>query len=199
MLDAASPTTHAAETSPNHWGGGRMRDPSDPPPTRWACVHTHPQAERWAEANLRRIGYTTYCPLLAIRRRDPVTPSITRRVLAPLFAGYLFLAHDPADPWTPIRYAPGVRDVIRSGNLIQYARAGAVEALQATEAIRRCLIPPKPLYAVGEAVTVTGGVFTSHPAVVIAIGHDMATVAILMLGHLREVALQLDCLRPRDE
>jgi hypothetical protein len=43
------------------------------------------------------------------------------------------------------------------------------------------------------------GPFSGHQGVVMSVGHDMALVALMMFGQLREVAVQLDCLRARDE
>jgi hypothetical protein len=36
------------------------------------------------------------------------------------------------------------------------------------------------------------------PAVILSVGQDMALVSIMFLGELREVALDLDCIEPRD-
>jgi hypothetical protein len=53
----------------------------------WAVITTHPQAERWACANLARRGYACFVPTFIARRRDPVLRTLTRLVEVPLFAG----------------------------------------------------------------------------------------------------------------
>jgi transcription antitermination factor NusG len=191
MLDA-TPDTRLDHHNAHHVACGRI--------AAWACVHTHPQAERWADTNLRRLGYRTYLPLVAATRRDRHTPTMRRSVLVPLFPSYLFLLHDPGEPWTPIRYAPGVRDVIGCNGKPQYARPGAVEAVQADEALRRITPASQSAIArVGRAVATATGPFAGHPAVVTAVTGNHATIAILMFGQLRSVLVDVSCLVSRDE
>jgi transcriptional antiterminator RfaH len=186
VLDLVTAPALDAETPSEHHGCG----------SRWFCAQTHPQAERWARDNLIRQGYPTFLPLITVRRRDRVTPAIWHTAQAPLWPGYVFLRFDAQrDPWQPINSTYGVRRLLGDATGPRAIPVGALEAVQA-------LVPfaaPSTHWAPGMHCSLATGPFEGHQAVVIAIGHDMATVAILMLGHLREVALQLDCLRPRDE
>jgi transcription antitermination factor NusG len=166
---------------------------------RWTVVHTHPQAERWADANLRRRGYPTYLPLYSARVQDRVLRTLTRTVERPLWPGYVFVQHEPETSWRPIYETPGVAAMLRNGSQLQYVPHGALEAVQSAQATAAIRLPLAVQWAPGMPCSLATGPFADHQAVVLSIGHDMATVAILMLGHLREVALQLDCLRPRDE
>jgi hypothetical protein len=43
------------------------------------------------------------------------------------------------------------------------------------------------------------GIFAGHPAVVLTVEAKAALVSILFLGELREVALALDAIEPREE
>ena len=165
----------------------------------WIVACTHPQAETWASVNLQRRGYRTYLPLYAAKRRDPVLRTVTRIVQRPLFAGYLFVHYDSRDPRRPIRETPGVRDVIRCGSEIQWVRPGAVEAVQAALAVAAGKLPLSLKWAPGMACSPAVGALAGWPAVVTQVGHDMATIAVMMLGHLREVAVQLDALVPRSD
>jgi transcriptional antiterminator RfaH len=193
MLDAA-PHTRLDADSPHHLGCYSIRAP------RWACVYTHPQAELWAEANLRRSGYTTFLPTHLVRQRDRVLPSLLHSVIRPLFPRYLFLLFDHrAASWSPIRATPGVADLIRTGSDIHYAPEAAVEALRAGEALRRCQAAETTQWAPGVPCSLATGPFAEHQAVVTQVGKEMATIAVMMFGELREVAVQLDCLRARDE
>lgn len=170
----------------------------DAPPARWACVYTQPQAERWADQNLRRIGYQTYLPMLAVRRRDPVTPTMHHDVLVPLFSRYLFVQFDhTTESWSPIRACPGVVDLVRSGSQIQYARADVLSVLQAGEAVRRTSTPPEGVWRPGAACRLAGGPCHGLDAVVVAVGRRKALVAVMMLGALREVMVQLTALEAR--
>lgn len=165
----------------------------------WIVVCSHSQAERWANSNLQRRGYRTYLPLMTVRQRDRVIRSQYHTVQRPLFSGYLFCWYNSRDPRRPIRETPGVRDVIRCGSEIQWASNGAVDALQALDAQRAVYHRPEAEWPPGTPCAVSGGVFDGHPAVVLQTGSEMALVSILMFGALREVAVQLNCLMPRDE
>jgi len=198
MLDLAAPQAIqpvAALGRPKHHQCHSIRAP------RWACVYTHPQAEFWAETNLRRSGYTTFLPTHLVRQRDRVTPSLVHNVIRPLFPRYLFLLFDHrAASWSPIRATPGVADLIRSGSDVHYAPEAAVSALQAGEALRRCQAAEITQWAPGVPCSLAAGnPFEGHQAVVVSVGKEMATIALMMFGELREVAVQLDCLSPRHD
>jgi transcription antitermination factor NusG len=213
MLDAVtSPALDASATARQRYAGrgkaGRGTDQlghdhpqchCNSPRSGWIVVCTHPQAERWADANLRRSGFRTYLPLYAAKRRDPVLHTLTRVVQRPLFSGYVFCWHDSRDSWRPVYETPGVRGVIKNGNQIQWVRAGAVEAVRAAEAARRCPTAETAEWAPGVPCSLALGPLAGTSAVVVSVGADMALVAMMMFGELREVAVQLDCLRPRDE
>jgi len=165
-------------------------------PGYWCVAHTEPQAEHWANDNLQRLGYTTFLPLIATYRRNHVTHRRTVLTLAPLFSRYLFVANDNANAWRPIREAPGVQNVITIAGKAQYARAGAVEALQALEHTRRQLPARRTVGAVGDAVAVRYGIVAGHRGVITSVSRDTAHIALLFLGQLRDVRLPLDCLSP---
>jgi transcription antitermination factor NusG len=194
MLDVAPHTRLDADSPHDHLGCY-----GNSPRSGWIVACTHPQAERWADANLRRNGYRTYLPLVTVRRRDPVLHTLTRIIQRPLFAGYIFVHYDSRDPRRPIRETPGVRDLIRCGNQIKWASDASVEAVRSAEAVAAVQLPLTVQWAPGTPVAVANGMFNNVPAVVLSVGRDMALVALMMFGHLREVAVQLDCLRPRDE
>jgi len=197
MLDTtvATPSDAHNPTPASHLGCYSIRAP------RWAVVYTHPQAERWANSNLTRRGYVTYLPLAAVRVRDRVTPSMLHTVQRPLFSRYLFIRFNHlADSWSPIRDTPGVLDLVRSGPDVHYAPEDAVSALQAGEAARRCLTAENTSWAPGTPCSLRKGyALEGLPAVVLSVHRDQATVAIMMLGHLRNVSVNLDCLKARDE
>jgi len=165
---------------------------------RWAVVQTHPQAERWANSNLQRNGYQTYLPLVAVQRRDRTLPTLRHTVIVPLFARYLFVAHDNQAIWRPIRETPGVASVLNSGGQIQYARAGDVEAVRAAEATRRSIAPGASWAPGMPCSPVAGTPFAGHPAVVISVERQTAKVAMLLFGELRTVSIDVACLRERE-
>jgi len=164
---------------------------------RWAVLATQPQGEHWAEQNLRHRGYQPYLPLFASMQRDRTIKTFKRLALKPLFPGYIFCQHDPRDPWRPIRYCPGIRANLLGGKGIQYASTAAVDALQATDAQRLLPIHRTP-WRPGAVCELADGPFHGHTAVVLRLEREMALVSLMMFGQLREVAVDVDCLRARD-
>ena len=74
------------------------------PPLSWKLLYTKPHAEAWAEANLRRQGFSTLLP--RVRQRGAV---------GQLFPRYLFAAHEPDVPERPLHSTLGVLYVVRCG------------------------------------------------------------------------------------
>lgn len=169
--------------------------------SRWAVCQTHPQAERWALANLTRQGYQAYLPLITVNRRDRVTATLSHSVQVPLFASYVFV--QPSDPWAPIAHTLGVSKLLMAGNHPHYLPAGLVEALQAGEALLRTHPsgqgsgwPPGTPCALGNAMPMGG-----LPAVVLARDRNRVKIGIMFLGDVRVVSVPPECLvkRSNDE
>jgi len=165
---------------------------------QWFVCQPQPQAERWATTNLIQRGYETYLPLLAIRRRDRAIRSLWHVVEEPLYARYLFVRFDSAcDPWTPIWHTPGIsRLLTKDDRKPNPCPEAAVLVLQATEASRRILGTPEALHRPGAVCSPAVGVLAGHRAVVLRVTRSHATVALMLLGALREVTLPLDILAP---
>lgn len=164
----------------------------------WTVVATHPQAERWAEQNIARAGYRTYLPMVAVRKRDRVVRTVFHSVLVPLFPGYLFVVVERGSPWTPVRYAPGVRSLLVGGNGLQYCRAGDCEALQAGERDRRT--PPTrqdAAWRVGQACRLGAGVFSGVEGVIVELRPGLAKVALIAAGSLSHMVVQQELLELR--
>lgn len=163
----------------------------------WCVAHTHPQAERWADTNLRRSGFTTYLPLYAAQIRDRAIPSLRHTVVRPLFTGYLFVQHHRGSSWRPIYETPGVHSLIRSGSQLQYAPDAAVEALRATEAVRRHPVAHRPSWASGTPCSLAAGPMAGLPAVVLDAEGDTVRIGVMFLGQIRQVTVASECLVTR--
>ena len=162
----------------------------------WACVYTHPQAERLANDSLRCAGYTTFLPLTLIRRRDRVLRTFVHTIEAPLFPRYLFLRFDHrGESWSPIRAMPGVHDLIRNGPIVQYASEADVSALQA---LRPPAAPEQPLWQPGTPCSLASGPLQGHPAVVLSAARETATLAVLLFGAIRHVSAPITALAARE-
>jgi len=163
--------------------------------SRWAVCQTHPQAERWALANLTRQGFTAYLPMTTALRRDRATPSMRHRVSVPLFSGYLFVV--PGLLWAPIRSTAGVSRLLMAGNHPHYLVAGAVEALQAGDAVRATPLAEHALIATGEAVVVARGAASGMVGAVVSINGDLARIGCMFFGQLREITIPIASLKRR--
>lgn len=164
----------------------------------WAVIRTHPQAERWACDNLARRGFNAYLPLTVVRVRDRHTPSIRNVVEQPLFTRYAFVTID--GHWTPIRYCPGVAALLMTDGKPNAVAKGAVEALQATNELRRHLPAPNAQWAPGTPCGLANGLpLSGLPAVVTELRGHQVNVAIMFLGQLRHIRVHASQLVPRAE
>lgn len=159
----------------------------------WCVVAAKPKAERRAHASLHRFGFTTYLPLVTVRWANRTWHTTA------LFPGYLFVQLDLSRPWSPVRHCPGVFNLVGINGIPSTCPQGAVEAIQEAEAVRALLPPVQQRWSPGQACALASGPFEGHDAVILKVGTDMALVALMMFGALREVAVQLDCLKTRDE
>ena len=165
----------------------------------WAVCQSHPQAERWATANLRRQGYTAYLPMLTARRRDRALPTLWHTVSVPLFSGYLFVSLEPGAIWHPIRRTQGIRQILLAAFGIPHrVPAGIVEALQATQDAREQLAAPDGAWTPGKPCSLIVGPFRGHDAVVIKADAKHITVGVMCFGAVRQISVSPDCLISRD-
>ena len=149
--------------------------------------------------NLLRFGFEAYLPLCTVRRRDRVLRTLIHTVEVPLFRSYLFVLHEPGSSWRPIRGTPGVQTLVTVGGRLEYAVPGAVEALQATERLRRAPTAPEHLYRPGSACRLSAGPLRGHEAVVAEIDGESATVTVMLFGELRRVSVPLGALSLRED
>jgi transcription antitermination factor NusG len=179
-------------------GSKSARPDPDPEPLapawsapRWCVYQTHPQAEGHATEELTRAGYDAYLPLIAIRRRDAVVPSMWHKVRVPMFPGYGFVRLGPTDPWAPIHYLPGVKGLLltTSGHPGPVPD-GFVEALKGGDAERCDLTGPAfPKLAPGTVVTIDDGPFMSFPGTVVECDGETTLVDVAIFARLTAVRL----------
>lgn len=162
----------------------------------WAVVHTHPQAERFADRSLQQRGYRTYLPLVTVQRRDHVLPTFRHTVQIPAFPRYLFVVI--GSHWVPVRYTPGVHQLLMADGKPGIVPEAAVSALRAAEAQAATQQRADAQLAPGAPVAVARGPFAGAQAVVLSVGH-LVRVALVMFGELRELSIQPGFLRLRHE
>lgn len=79
----------------------------------WYVVHTQPNNEARAEANLRRQGFATYLPRYLRERRHARRKDVVSR---PLFPRYLFVGLDlDRDRWRSVQSTFGVSNLVMVG------------------------------------------------------------------------------------
>ena len=164
----------------------------------WIVVHCYAQAERWADQELTRRGYTSYLPMMTVRRRDRAIRSLWHNVRTPLFPRYLFVAF-PGN-WTPIRYCPGVYRLVSAAGKPNMATEAQIRAVQAAEAAFRCRGAETTQWRPGTPCALARGyAMEGLPAVVLSTSHDHASIAVMFLGALRQISVPLDALTARQD
>jgi transcription antitermination factor NusG len=78
--------------------------------------------------------------------------------------------------------------VLQCANRMQYARAGAVEAVRAALALAASTTQDAAQWAPGDAVGLANGPFAGHPAVVLSVSRSTARLSVLLFGALRQVS-----------
>jgi transcription antitermination factor NusG len=164
----------------------------------WHVAQTERFAERAAVEQLAARGFTAYLPTCTVLRRDRANRASMRPVEIPLWSRYLLARFAPDDPWGEIQRTPGVARLLMSEpGKPGCVPAGLVEALQATEASRRAVLPPGTPWRPGDPCRLVGAAFAGADAVVIEAGPLWATVALVCFGALRQVHLARDLIAPR--
>lgn len=172
-----------------------MQDPTQPADSRrWFCVQSHPQAERWADENLRRQGYETLLPVHDVRVRDRVTRTMTHIVERPYLPGYLFARFDrDRDPWGPICHTRGVKRLFMSAGYRPVPVPQAyMDRLIADAPARRILRADagRGENLTGEHLRISEGAFAEYEGLCAVGEKERVRVLITLMG--REVAVDVD-------
>jgi Transcription termination factor nusG len=174
-------------------GPKRHKPPSVSFRPGWYVAATLPKAERRAHASLHLAGYEPYLPLLTTRRPDRSWHTTA------LFQGYVFCRIGPAQPWYPIRLAPGVYSLLTTDGLPTPCPEAVILALQAGDALRSTPTTRDDLYRPGAPCEASLGGGQKVEAVVLSVNKAKATVIAIMFGALREMTVNIDNLRLRGE
>lgn len=118
---------------------------------RWYALYTRHQHEKTVAGMLEGKGFEVFLPLYAAAHRwqDRV-----KRLLLPLFPGYLFIRSAP-DRRMHARITPGVIQLVPGDRPIPIAQA-EIEGLRQLEA-RRSAVQPHPFLKTGDWVRVKNG------------------------------------------
>lgn len=152
----------------------------------WYCVCTHARKERSAEAALRRWGVeAVYHPRI---RRPRLTKRGKEWISEPLFPGYLFVRFDPIHEFRKVRYAPGIRDILRFGS--ELARVSDEDVRGFERAAEAAFDGMK---TGGRVILTTGALRGLHAEILrVDSGADRVRVLLEFLGHRHELDLACD-------
>ena len=162
------------------------------PRPRWYTVHTKARQEEVARDNLERQHYTSYLPLVVMRkrRRDRWVD-----VVEPLFPRYLFVRFDPdTTNIAPIRSTLGVTGLVRFGNELVPVPDDVIAWLrQAENPATGHHDPNRPQFEPGEKVEILEGPFAGLQGIYqVQKGEERVLILITLLGRQNAVPVKLD-------
>jgi transcription antitermination factor NusG len=174
-----------------------------PDPGRcWSVVHTNPNAETWAAANLQRRGFVTFLPETIIHRRDSASHRRIVPARVPLFPRYCFVMLAP--DWPAIARTAGVHQLLMvdgKPGIVAKADFQAVQAAMVQAAMVQAAIQPpeNAFWPPGTPCSLTTGPFAELDAVVLSVHRNIAQVGIICMGALRSVSVDVACLTTRGD
>lgn len=121
----------------------------------WFCLSAQPKHEHIAAARLRQLEeIEVFCPRIRFRRN-------TRRGAVwfseALFPGYLFARFDFQARFRQVRSSPGVRGIVHFGEKYPVIAPEIVDEVRRHVSDGETIISPE--LAVGDSVTIAGGMF----------------------------------------
>jgi transcriptional antiterminator RfaH len=145
---------------------------------RWYVVHTQPNGEGRAVANLLRQGFSAYLPRY---RRNRSHARRIESVVRPLFPRYLFVKLDTAhDRWRAINSTFGVSHLVTVGDEPIAVPEGTIDEIRSREDNSGCVVLGLPQGLVpGGRVQITEGLLAEHEGVIDRVAGERR-VAILL-------------------
>ena len=161
----------------------------------WYVVHTKPHKEAVAEENLKRQGYSTYCPQIAqacYRRKR------WQQVVSPLFPRYLFIKLNPGvDNFSPVRSTIGVQKLVAFGGHPAWVPQQTINLIKQQEAQALEDQSPCPKWLPGDEVEVVEGPFSGLKGIFdMQSGDDRVMILFQLLGQDNRVALPVHSIIP---
>jgi transcriptional antiterminator RfaH len=163
---------------------------------KWYLLQCKPRQEARAEENLRNQAFTCYSPrhpVAKIRHGKRVT------VAEPLFPGYLFIQLcEYTESWHPIRSTRGVLRLVTFAYQAVPVADDIVNGIQSRLAQAYDGERPngKPLFAAGQAVTVTDGPFRDIEAIFSSLdGEERAIILLSLMQRQQTIKVPLTTLR----
>ena len=122
---------------------------------KWYLIKTKQKQENTAIINLENQGFSTYCPLVKINKKNVV-----------LFPGYIFIYLDEHnDNWLPIRSTKGVIDFVRFGLNFAQVSDDIIEYIRVNQANSEEKLKKLSKFKEGDKVRIIDGVFKNCIAI----------------------------------
>lgn len=161
---------------------------------RWFVIHTQPNAELRAAANLRRQEFGVYLPTYLKRRSHARRIDTVRRAL---FPRYLFVEMDGDARWRPILSTAGVVDLVRVGDRPVPVPSGIIDTLRAGEQSGCYDDTGAARLSPGQLVRVLAGPFAEFVGRVAALADSERVYVLLdLLGREVRAKIQADAVTP---
>lgn len=147
---------------------------------RWYVVHTQPNNESRAAANLTQQGFLTYLPRYLRTRRHARKTDTVRR---PLFSRYIFVSLDLAhDRWRLVQSTFGVSQLVLAGDTPLAVPDGVVDEIRSREDDSGCVRLGLPVgVGPGSAVRLIDSVFSDAVGVIDRIADERRVAVLLQL------------------
>lgn len=130
----------------------------------WYVANTRAGAEKFAQANLERQGFASFCPRFRKTRRHARRVD---QVLAPVFPGYIFVRFNPSrDQWRSINGTHGILALVGPSPIAPQAMpATAMDHLfsRCEDGVMQCVLPE---LASGQVIRLIGGPFADRLAMI---------------------------------
>jgi transcriptional antiterminator RfaH len=161
--------------------------------TSWFLAQFKPNCHQIAGRNLARQGYTVFLPVEDVTCKSG-TKFVTRR--QPLFAGYLFVAFDPAlGGWRSINASYGISRLVSFGTYPAPVPSDLICGLRLRCDAEGKLLPPRQMNP-GDRVRLTAGPMADFVATVEAMAPDQRVWLLIdIMGRTARVAVQAEALR----
>jgi transcriptional antiterminator RfaH len=144
----------------------------------WAVVAVQGNRNGIVQCQLTKDGFQTYDPKIKIQNRRS----------ASLFPGYIMVR--VFSQWWKIRWCPGVRKILMSGDRPAKLADAIVDEIRNREVKGFVKLPKAPTLEKGQAVRVTHGMFAGHVAVYEGMdGSQREKVLLDLLGRVVRVSL----------
>lgn len=184
--DRLDPESRAAERhgETRHAGSGEGGS--------WFAVHCHAGKERTAESHLLRQGFGVFLPLLRCGEAKAARP---RRVLAPLFPGYVFAGFDPRTAaWRRVNGTYGVKKLVSFGETPEPVPPAFMATLrQSCDEASVFSFRRAADFREGDRVKLAAGPFMGMIGEIAAMGGpDRAWLLLAILGRTTRVSVGLD-------